>query len=448
MRITLPALAAVLCAACGGGGQHDNPDAPNANPDAIPPDASAPDARAVGSIQVHTQVRCCDQPWGSPASGVTIHLIAPDGTLASTVTTGAEGSVTFDDVVAGSAVMSIYPETAVNPVTITTILAVEPGDTLVFGDRYYEPQVATSNGGHFTLDFPPIAASWVLPYLPCGGAAQLPPSPPQMPWLYQACETPSATVPVFAVDASAKIVASAVLRDIDLAIGASYTIDAWTPAIVKTATATVPPATQEADLALTWRYPTSARGEREPATITTGVASATFSAPDGADGAAATALLYHDGLGSQGHAVAVATDVASADVPIVDLPWLGAAQVEIANQRVLWDQPGGPGGGDALYLHLVYEHADGTGYVEWNLIAPPAAAQLSWAGIPAELPAPRGTDVDDVVAVRFTELPTASSYRELRAAPEWQIRCPLCSVDRGELSSGAQTADENGWVER
>src|SRR5690349_2452189 len=169
MRISLPALAAVLCAACGGGGgTNDNPDAPHANPDAIPPDASAPDAVAVGSIQVQTETRCCDVPPGSPASGVTIYVIAPDGTLASTTVTDALGSVTIDGVVAGSAVMAVYPPTAVNPVMATTFLAVEPGDTLVFGERYPAP-VDFTTGGHFTVTFPPIAPSTasIQAWLPC-----------------------------------------------------------------------------------------------------------------------------------------------------------------------------------------------------------------------------------------------------------------------------------------
>lgn len=444
MRITLPALAAVLCAACGGGGgQHDNPDSSPGSPDAAT-DAS-PDARAIGSINVFAKSRCCDVPWGSPAPGVTVHVIAPGGELAATATTDAGGFATFDAVVAGSAVMVIYPPTAVNPVTVTTVLGVEPNDELVFGDSFYTVPVDTSTGGQFTLDFPPIAASWVALYLPCSGSV-VQPSPPQMPYLYTACQSTNATVPALALDASNKVVASAVLRDIDLAIGASYTIDAWTPALARGVTATIPTTVPEANLELDWRYPTSLVPAREAAAITGGVASASFSAPDGSDGVAATAYLYRDGLGEQVHSRNFAPDVASVDVPIADLPWLAAPELSIADQRVRWNQNGT--GGDAVFVKLSYEHADGTGYVDWTLIAPPGTGELSWADFPAEVPAPRGTDLNKGgTNVLISDLPTATSYNELRAAPEWQIRCPACSVERGELPAGAQVAADGSSLE-
>jgi len=89
-----------------------------------------------------------------------------------------------------------------------------------------------------------------------------------------------------------------------------------------------------------WRYPYALPSEVHSAPIVSQVASATFAAPTGADAAVATAVLYHDGLGSQGHAQAFAPDIASADLSIGDLPWLAAPELSLADQRLRWTPVG------------------------------------------------------------------------------------------------------------
>lgn len=443
MSITRAVLVAMVFAACGGGG-NDRPDASAGGPDAHPADASAPDAVAVGSIQVRTETRCCDLPPGSPAAGVTIYVIAPDRTLASTSVTDDLGNVTIDDVVTGSAVMAVYPPTAVYPVTVTTFLAVEPGDTLVFGERYPLP-VAFANVGDITVDFPPVSAATVelRAWLPCGATSDVTTSSPAHPHLYADCQRPVATVPVIATDDAGRIVESAVLRDINLYIGGAYTIDAWTPALARTITASVPTFVVQANLALHWRYPFSSLRASEPATITGGVASASIAAPVGADGVAAAAYLDRDGLGEQGFARMFPADASAVDVPITDLPWIYTPTLSLPDQRVSWIQEGT--GGDGVIAQVVYVPAGGSDYVWWNVIGPAGDGEVSWANFPAQVPAPRPGDATLSPSLHLADLDTASSYRELRAAAEWQIYCPLCAVSRGELqSAGAVAANGNG----
>lgn len=450
MRITLSVLVAVVCAACGGGGgghpdgRAGDPDAAG-GPDARPADASAPDAPAVGSIQVRTETRCCDLPPGSPAAGVTIYVIAPDKTLASSTVTDDLGSVTIDNVVAGSAVMAVYPSDAVNPVMATTFLAVEPGDTLVFGERYLA-SFDTSTGGHFTLDFPPITATSIAVYLPCGGASSnIFPTSPQQPYLWTDCQRSVATVPVIATDDTSTVVASAVLRNINLSIGAGYTIDAWTPALARTITASVPDSAPEGTLAMHWRYPTSQFKRSATPTIAGGVASASLSAPDGADAVAAVAYFYRDGLGEQGHARMFPSDAVAVDVPVADEPWIYAPTLSLADQRLSWIQEGT--GGDAVIMQVPYRPAGGSDEIWWSVIGPAGTGEVSWANFPAEVPAPRAGDFTFEPSLHLADLDTASSYREARAAPEWQIYCPLCAVSRGELQSASAVAADGAGLD-
>jgi hypothetical protein len=436
----LALLTAVLYAGCGDADHHDDlPDAGTSAPDA------APDAASVGSILVTTYTRCCSEPPHTPAAGITVYVVGPDGRLAQTAATGADGRVTLDAVVAGSSVMAVYPPVDWYPMVVTTVLGVAPGDALVFGEGY-GVGADTSSGGHITIDFPPITASSLVAWMPCLSTSQFFTTPPGTPYLFTSCQRPHATIPITAMDDNFQLLASAVLHDIDLSIGSTYTIDAWTPAIAQTATIVVPAGVTEVELEAAWPYPGILISDGSTASIADGSATATFAGPVGADATAVTARLFRNGLGEQEHARAFAAETPALAVEMTALPWLGTPIVDIAEEGVHWSQDGA--GGDAVAFRLLYEHADDGVRVDWTVIAPAGATELSWANLPAEVPAPRGHDIDNGASVVVIDLGPTSSYAEVRSTPEWNIRCPTCAVQRNQLPAAAAAVaqgSELGW---
>jgi hypothetical protein len=421
--------------ACGGGGGGDDEGSADARPEVA--DAAVDGAPPAGSVRVTTYSRRGTAPPRTLAAGVAIYLIRPDGTVATIVTTGADGEATLDGVISGSAVTALYPAGEFHPNYVTTVLGVEPGDALVLGDAF-AAQDPTSGGGAFTVTYPPIDAAYLELILPCATGAQLGASPASVN-LDDDCQAANATVPILAYDDNRHVIGSAVLRDIDLAIGESFTIPAWSPPVEQVVRTAVAAEVESVELGITWLYPTSRPGDYREVSPAGAVATASFSSPSDADLVAASATHHRDSFGRQDHAQLFPASASSIDLPLGDVPWLGDQLTSIAEQRIHWIQDGDRG--DAVVATVRYRHRDEVTGIdeiyEWRVIAPPGANELTWTSFPSTLPAPRGDDDLYYTELHVVDLATAQSYAELRAAPEWHISCPLCAVWDGELSAGA-----------
>src|SRR5688500_1219063 len=127
----------VVAAACGGddptfsdAAVHDG-----ALDDAALDGSTPPDAVPTGPITVTTHARENTSTPG-PSAGIEVYVITADGTLADTATTAADGTATVD-VTFGDSVTAVYP--ASNGADLITVVQVEPGDSLTFGDQFTGP---------------------------------------------------------------------------------------------------------------------------------------------------------------------------------------------------------------------------------------------------------------------------------------------------------------------
>jgi len=120
----------------------------DANPDEI--DATSVDASLVGEITVETYTRCCVNP-GQLVSGIDIVAIDPDGTVHTALT--VDGTATLE-IYSGASVTAIY-----RPLTggiLSTVLGVEPGDHLIFGEQFLEGGAVA---GTMTANYPALGGA-------------------------------------------------------------------------------------------------------------------------------------------------------------------------------------------------------------------------------------------------------------------------------------------------
>jgi hypothetical protein len=429
----------VLAAACGGGGGEADPDAPPAGG----PDA-APDAVPTGSVQVTTHVYCCDVPVHTPAADVIVHLLDPDHRHVLTTQTGADGTATLDGVIAGSAVVVHYLPTAGHGHVVTAILDVAPGDSLAFGDGFFRLPDQTDEGGHYTVTYPPIEHDGMYVFQPFGWASQLGPSPASG-YVDFDCTSPSATLPIIAygVD-NAGIVGSAVLRDVNLAPGESYTVDAWSPAVPITVTASAPDEQDEVQLSVYWNYPGVSFGAGDYAPNEGGQASRVFPSPVGVDSYRARSRIFRNGFGEVERTQSFAASATTLAIATTELPWMGQAITSFAEQRVRWIQDGE--GGDAVVARLAYRHGDED--YAWTIVGPAGGeTELSWADFPADVPAPRGDDEENNATLFTIDLGGVDTYAQARSTPEWLLTCPSC-LGEGESGGYSQAAGGPNVAER
>ncbi|MCA9679067.1 MAG: hypothetical protein KC464_28810, partial [Myxococcales bacterium] len=443
-----------LClAGCG----HDDtytdaaPGADSARVDAT----TAPDAVPTGALTVTTHSRCCDDPPGTLVAGIPVFVLGPDGALAAQGTTDATGTVTFQDVVAGSAVTAIYPDNG-NSTQLVTVLAVKPDDHLVFGDGYTAGRPGSAGTGNMTITFPAAATATSFQIsTECDGTYGYAAGTTSVSLSERAfCDTGVASLALRAYD-STGLFQTALARDVTFASGGSYDVPAWTPTTSLALSRTgVPAAVTEVDFTaravVANLYTPTNYDYQLP---TGGTAMVTIPVSALGDRLYTSSTMYRDGgLGPQesyrGQAVGAATSTWSGE-----LPWVGQMLFNAGAQIATWIQTGDHAYDGAVgftsWEHYTPGGDAGAGtytYFDWTILIPPGVTTWTWSAPPAEL-APYLPQVADYLytpAVMLVDLLDTDGYDGLRQTPQWQYDCPGCAIERGELTDASVAFSADG----
>lgn len=144
----------VFCVACGGGGGTDTPDASSGSPDS----ATSPDADARSTVHVHV----IDLPgFGTPAVGIPVVFVDPDGTLVARVATDASGDAQAD-VLPGASATAVFSFSGGS--LMRTVRDLDAGRSVTIGSTLNYPVTQTVN---VTFASNPNATSYLLGG-PCG----------------------------------------------------------------------------------------------------------------------------------------------------------------------------------------------------------------------------------------------------------------------------------------
>jgi hypothetical protein len=445
------ASALFVCAACGK--THTLADAPTG--DSNTADAAS-QIDATTSVTVTTYSRQGVHPSGTLEADIPVVTVQPNGSLGPVGMTGADGTVTLTGVEAGAGISAIYPVpngAATDRVTVT-MLGVKPGDHLVFGERFADTP-GPADAGTLTIDFPAVTnATSYEAYWSCGSTSVQ--APATSLGVGETCAMPTVNVLLLARDGTGTIIASGVVKHAPFTSSNTVTLAAWTPATANNFTvsatglaAATNGASLGVDMVVDGAYELSSWGG---ATVAGNAASMMFQAPPGGDRIYAYAMLRQNGgtVGRKEAYAALAQDATTASFTEPALPWLGnATTIDAAKQTITWTEVG-TGAYDAAVVRGSWSRTDAgtqvtTNYT-WIVAGPPGGGNsLSWAGAPAALAPylPGTTDTINGESVMLVDLSSATSFDQLRAAPEWQWSTPGRATARGELT-GISTASFDG----
>jgi hypothetical protein len=432
--------------ACGDGGRSEPIDG-------TPGDAPVPDAAPPGTVRVTTHVRCCGGETGDVIGGIDIVLIDADGTARDPVTTDAEGNAQFADVAPGATVTAVYPETVVSWPELVTVVGVEPGDHLQFGEGFTPFRPSGGLSGDLVVSWPelPGAAAFTVIH-PCGLAYGGEGATSVTVHISDFCYVPTADLLVLAFGTE-DFLGSARL------VGAPYVPDAaleildWTPATPITVSATTIPAVAAPDVEVrlsAWIPGSEAFPIDAAATAAGGAISLAVPQANAASQLIGSLLVRHatDSYGPHQHNVVATGNAAAIAVPVGELPWLGPSVADLDSHTVGWIQDGaGDYDGAVIETFIFRPDPDGVGGREYHglVLLPPGVTSWSWGTPPPSLAeyAPQAGDTFGHAA-QLVDLADAAGYAGLRQIPEWIYSCPRCAAERGDLVSASGVAYTGG----
>jgi len=418
------------------------------------------DATPSGDVTVTTYSRCCTEKWKTLEPDIQVVSIQPNGSPGPKGTTDATGKTTLSGVLQGASVTAAYPLDG-GGYQLVTMAGVKPGDNLVFGD-IYSPS-ATGGTGAVTINFPAVAAATTIyAYYACNGSTQVAGGATTSIQLGINCDLPTTNVLLVATDDSAQVIATGVVKGVTFTDTQTGTLASWNPVTANTFTESMTGAFDD-------------------------VAEIDFAAQTVADGVAGDQVMsYQSGYGyvsqPSGTATVMTTvgpgdrifayatlrptlqvgnkEVYAALAPTATsvtfdepaLPWLTPFNVSSAAEAATWFTIGkGPYDGTVAFLQWCRnDGGEGCTNSYWNLVIPPGTTTLAWSNTPpAEIAAYVPVDTDNVTgSLQLVDLSSANGFDDLRNTPEWQITCPYCATQDGELPTGSTLADggEGGFV--
>jgi hypothetical protein len=415
-----------------------------------PADSATVDAEVpTGDVTVTTHSRCCTEPSGTLVAGIPVFTVEPGGGFGPSGETDAEGRVTLSDVKAGSVVTAIY-EVSIDEYDLVSVAGVQPGDDLVFGERYLDSYAGTD--GTMTVNWPAFeGATYYYVYHPCSnhyvGNVLTYPIP-----LYYYCQRPTADIQIHAYG-DAGFIGVGTIHDTAYTNGEVADLASWGAPLSFSVDVSGVPA--EVDQVRIYADPVlgmyvGGSWISDYVIPEGGSASASGVMPSGGDRIYVNSSLRQSGdLGRQDMYVTTAGDATSATVAHDEIPWLGdrifsatagyATWVQVGDDpydaTVLWVEfercPPGGGGDDALGGSCVS--------FDWTLMLPPGTPNtLVFPAPPADLAEYAPQAGDDIWGdVMLVDLSSASGYDAIRGEPEWLFSCPDCGAYEGYLSGTA-----------
>jgi hypothetical protein len=418
------------------------------------------DATPAGDVTVTTYSRCCDDKWKTPKADIQVVSIQPDGSPGPTGMTDANGTATLSGVKQGASVTVAYPLTGGGYQLVTT-MGVKPGDNLVYGD-IYNPN-ATGGTGNITINFPAIAAAAnIYAYYACNGNGSTTAGATTSITLPVNCDLPTTNVLLVATDDGGVVVGTGIVKGVTLADAQSGTLASWNTVTANGFTESMSGAFDQVN-EVDFYAQTVADGVAGDqvrqyqsgygyVSQPTGTPSIMTTVGPG-DRIFAWATLYPNlAVGNKEAYVAVAPTATSASFDVPGLPWLTSISVASAAEAATWFNVGkGSYDGSVAFLNWCRsDGGEGCTSSDWTIIIPPGTTTLSWSNTPpAEIAdlVPNETDFVNG-SLQSVDLSSTNGYDDLRNVPEWQITCPYCATEDGELPTGSSLADggEGGFV--
>jgi hypothetical protein len=405
---------------------------------------------ASGTVNVTTMARCCTVAPNTPEPGIVVVAINPDGSLAGTATTGADGKASLT-VSEGASVTAIYPEDDDHQNDIRTYVGVKPDDNLTFGDAYYDvQQTGLGLDGQMTVNWTAVTgAERYRVHTACDSSGYTTVLTTSMP-LYMSCQRPTSPLLVLAVDVNYQTIASAYIPAAASTVGATVNIGAgqWVTQAVENVAISVSgvdPVVQYASLRGIARYPQYGFEDSDNPTLEAGAGSAMVSIPATAPVKYARVALNRNGnFGEQNF-------YKGGEPPYVlaatSLPWLeGDALFSAAQRRLFWFETSGTYDAAVLYAEWSRSENKTTQYYNWTIILPPNVAEFRFPTPPAELEAflPTAKDYIDH-ELSLVDLSSAADYDAARALPEWRLSNAEGAVANGDEPTAGITSDGEGF---
>jgi hypothetical protein len=418
-------------------------DASNGDDDAVDAMTTPP-----GQVTVTTKSRCCSEPMGTLKSGIQVLAIQPHGEAGDSGATDASGVVTLEDVQAGATITAIYPTD--DGYDLVTVVGVQPGDDLVFGERY-QPVVAGTDG-LMNVSWPQVVGSprYDISH-PCTtnyfyGETTTSGQLNQ----YAYCQTPTGNIRFIAYDPSYYIAQTGSLRGVAYTNGASVSLPSWSPPFNFSASISgVPTAVDQVQLnAYSYLPGTQSLGGNTYLAPDAGNASGSFLMYAGGDSILASARMTRPGdLGPQDSYQTLPATATSATFTAPQMPWVGGTLISASGASGTWVQVGDePYDGAVAYAswsRFVPDGAEGGTYTyySWQVTLPPGVTGWSWTDAPAALADYLPTIGDSLNSdIELVDLSTTDGFDTLRATPEWIYACPQCSIQEGDLDGTANVA--------
>jgi hypothetical protein len=428
-----------VAAGCGDDGHFIPPDAGDDAPPMV-------DARPSGAVTVTTMVRCCTVTPGTPQAGVTVAVAQPDGTLGETGVTDAAGQVSFANVQLGASITAIYPEDAYGTTDISTIAGVKPGDTLTFGENYYQPDIAdAAPTGSVTFNYPHSYYYYQV-YGPCSvvGSHSASASLSRRP----GCDPATAAITLQAYDNNMNKVATAYLPAADFSGETPVTVESWSPDRTDfevSMTGMTPP--MSVGFEVVAPYPNARLyNYADVGEPTNGTASTMLTAPTTAPAIKTFAYVERGRLEGDQRVYVSGTSPVTFAAPT--LPWLSAAIVNVKTGKAGWYQTEGTA--DGAVFHLEWNRwddaAETSHYYRWNLVLPPGVTELELESPVPALAAVLPEIVDDVYApeVRLIDLSSTADYDAFRQLPEWRMTDVPSSILAGHEAMASESISADG----
>lgn len=415
-------------------------------------DADLIDADLTGVAQVVTHSHIPGGGAGTAiATNITVVSVRPNGTVADMVTTDATG-MSMIHVYPGGSVTAIYPHTAPDMGNdFATFMGVKPGDTLNFG-RAYGPVQATSLGTE-AISWPsdPAVTNGYCFFTPCGEFCEGQTTTGSISNTTGCDREPMQVEGIgFTVVNSRTTVAGFSQSNFTFQSGGSVGLNGWaTPQTMMinltglpTEVQTVEPIVYNVANGGTLMFGYAVSGSP-----TGGAYSTSFAWPTFGDRTFGQLELFRQGVFSEMEVMdsfstsGTSWTVASPTLP----PWVSAAVTSAPAGIIMWF-PVPPITHDGTVIQTEWTHQIGaTNYLSyWDFIVPPDQTTINLPKLPPpyDTMVPQDEDSIDLEfdqfnifeeGVQLLELPSITSYDELRALPEAELVCPDCAVRNGTV---------------